>query len=485
MTSPTEVQPPPPTHRFGRTRLSAAGRFFAGYAWIIIKNIIGWVFILISPALGFTLPGPGGIPLFLIGFALVTFPGKRKLTARVLRGRTMDLNQMRFDVIEIVAAILIPMILAWPAVKWLWRHIKPHSLETAWYIATALVAVSIVWILVRLAVRGMNLLIRIMPRLRRKIRPWLRRKGILLLPPRYRRRPLRDTTEGEVNDGILQIHERHRQRAKTAWDQFKPWLRRGIGLLISIWIFIIMVPPTARAWPVVKHDIASMNWRRFAVASVMFAVFLFLFRHFLAAGAQGVWVQAPGLDRRANLVDFRDGPLPSRRDLAGCWPGVSGSTVRRESDHQLDLTNPRAVHVPLCQRADRRFMPALVCGKDQPRSDHTPRRHHRDVPRTGAGDSAASEDLLRDRQSRAGPDRQAADRAAAARMEADQITGVHERRPGLAESGGLSDRPAGAAFENRLVVDDRGGVLPGVDSRLPCLLGQPGSPCANGCSPMF
>ena len=63
-----------PHHRRGstsRANLSALGKFFAGYAWLIVKNLIGWAFIFASPFVGFTLPGPGGIPLFLIGFALI------------------------------------------------------------------------------------------------------------------------------------------------------------------------------------------------------------------------------------------------------------------------------------------------------------------------------------------------------------------------------------------------------------------------------
>ena len=42
--------------------------------------------ILLSFVAGPLVPGPGGIPLFLIGFTLISFPGKRRLTARVLRG---------------------------------------------------------------------------------------------------------------------------------------------------------------------------------------------------------------------------------------------------------------------------------------------------------------------------------------------------------------------------------------------------------------
>src|ERR1700722_18489121 len=100
----TQLIPPPKHHTMTtRTRLSSLGKFFAGYAWLIVKNVIGWALILVSPAVGFTLPGPGGIPLLLIGFALITFPGKRKITARVLPGKTMDLEAPVFNLIEIVA----------------------------------------------------------------------------------------------------------------------------------------------------------------------------------------------------------------------------------------------------------------------------------------------------------------------------------------------------------------------------------------------
>jgi hypothetical protein len=44
-------------------------------------------------------PGPGGIPLFLIGFALISFPGKRRLTARVLRGKPVRFQRGPFVLI--------------------------------------------------------------------------------------------------------------------------------------------------------------------------------------------------------------------------------------------------------------------------------------------------------------------------------------------------------------------------------------------------
>src|SRR5438046_1276996 len=127
MPTPTEILPPrtpPPQGGWSRTNLSALGRFFAGYAWLIVKNVIGWAFIFASPFIGFTLPGPGGIPLFLIGFALITFPGKRKLTARVLRGKKMDLEADVFDVVEIVASLLIPLIVLWPLAVAYWPRPK-------------------------------------------------------------------------------------------------------------------------------------------------------------------------------------------------------------------------------------------------------------------------------------------------------------------------------------------------------------------------
>src|SRR2546423_11001252 len=53
------------------------------WVWFLVNNIIGWVLILLAWPVGLALPGPGGLPMFLIGFALITFPGKRHLTARV------------------------------------------------------------------------------------------------------------------------------------------------------------------------------------------------------------------------------------------------------------------------------------------------------------------------------------------------------------------------------------------------------------------
>src|SRR3954468_1448080 len=78
--------------------------------WILflINNIIGWLLILLAWPVGIALPGPGGLPLFLIGFALITFPGKRHLTARVIRGIPVQRTSFAFRATIATIAIVFP-----------------------------------------------------------------------------------------------------------------------------------------------------------------------------------------------------------------------------------------------------------------------------------------------------------------------------------------------------------------------------------------
>src|SRR6476620_4415236 len=87
---------------------SRGQRFLASYYWLVLKNVIGWLLILASFVAGPLVPGPGGIPLFLIGFALVSFPGKRRLTARVLRGRPVHFPPWPFAFVALVTALAVP-----------------------------------------------------------------------------------------------------------------------------------------------------------------------------------------------------------------------------------------------------------------------------------------------------------------------------------------------------------------------------------------
>src|SRR3954467_11279304 len=105
MTSPSSVPPSPTTTQ--PTAMSGIRRFIADYFWLVLKNVIGWIFILASLPVGVTLPGPGGIPLFLVGFALVTFPGKRRLTTRVMRGRPMRMEPVYFTFLVTFISVLI------------------------------------------------------------------------------------------------------------------------------------------------------------------------------------------------------------------------------------------------------------------------------------------------------------------------------------------------------------------------------------------
>src|SRR3954469_9373410 len=173
MTQPTTehrepARRPAPPAQYENPWIAMFRRFIAEYFWFVFKNVIGWIFILGALPVGIAVPGPGGIPLFLIGFALVTFPGKRKLTARVLRGRQMDLQQKRFDIIEIAIAVVFSTVLFWPFEIRYVKQLNLHSLTTAFHITMALVVLSIMWVLTRFALRGLNLLIRVMPRMRRK-----------------------------------------------------------------------------------------------------------------------------------------------------------------------------------------------------------------------------------------------------------------------------------------------------------------------------
>src|SRR5688572_30808975 len=80
---------------------------FFDYFWFVFKNVIGWTFMIASPILGVAIPGPGGIPIFLIGFALVTFPGKRRITSHVMRGRAVKVNPQVFTMVATIASVAV------------------------------------------------------------------------------------------------------------------------------------------------------------------------------------------------------------------------------------------------------------------------------------------------------------------------------------------------------------------------------------------
>ena len=111
--------------------IDKAHRFLTDYAWFIVRNIIGWILMLAAPVFGLVTPGPFGFLFFLIGFALVIFPGKRKLTARFLRGRRFQIEDRAYAITAAFLSILIPGIALWViAVRWKYQEEVRHVIET-------------------------------------------------------------------------------------------------------------------------------------------------------------------------------------------------------------------------------------------------------------------------------------------------------------------------------------------------------------------
>ena len=194
-------------------------RFFAGYTWLILKNVIGWVLILASFVAGPLVPGPGGIPLFLIGFALVSFPGKRRLTARVLRGRPFVFLRRPFLLVSLVVALAVPALALWVA---RWRSFRPVGREYLNALVPAVlygVGAALTWLAARSSQWALNLALRLVSKGRRRFRPWLRRHRIRLLPPRWRRRKAHEPGIGplRLRDEILKFSgSRRGRRAERA-----------------------------------------------------------------------------------------------------------------------------------------------------------------------------------------------------------------------------------------------------------------------------
>src|SRR5215212_5727464 len=220
-----QIQPGTPAKMHWTDRLQA---FLQEYAWAIVRNVIGWILILLSPVLGALIPGPGGLPVFLIGFALVTFPGKRKLTARVLRGRRLRIEDRAYAYVAAFISILVPGIALWVlAFKLRYEEelrilVRTYAPKKGVWILSILIAVLITWAVTRLSLALLNVLLKWLPRFRRRFRPWLRKKGLKLLPPRKRMAP----DEPLPEDEILELSAQHRRRFTRLWNRLKPWIKR-------------------------------------------------------------------------------------------------------------------------------------------------------------------------------------------------------------------------------------------------------------------
>ena len=201
----------------GLPPLTRGQRFLTTRTWLVLKNLIGWVLILAAFVAGPLVPGPGGLPLFLIGFALISFPGKRRLTARVLRGRPVHFRPALFALICAGTALIAPaLVLLLVRHRPGWFARARTGAFTHGRVAVAalyLILGAVVWMLVRLTPHVLNVLLRITARARRKFRPWLRHHRIRLLPPRWRLRRLHEPGCGpfRLKDEILRFSKKRHQ----------------------------------------------------------------------------------------------------------------------------------------------------------------------------------------------------------------------------------------------------------------------------------
>jgi hypothetical protein len=126
----------------------------------------------------------------------------------------------------------------------------------------------------------LNWFLRLVPKMRRKVRPWMRHHGIDLLPPRRRTRFLHPggPSTREPDHEILEIKEKMRLRLSAGWRAVKPWLKRVVTIGLTVAIFVWMFKPIARHWPDVRHRVMDTSGWKFLGAAAMFALFLFVFR---------------------------------------------------------------------------------------------------------------------------------------------------------------------------------------------------------------
>jgi hypothetical protein len=194
-------------------------RFFASFVWLILRNLLGWILIVASFVAGPLVPGRDGIPMFLIGFALISFPGKRRLTVRVLRGRGVSVPPLSFALTSLASAVIVPALLLmfpWHRPQWATRvRRSAYDSGALGTIALYLTLATAVWVIARTAPHALNGVIRLMARARHKFRPWLRRHHIRLLPPRWRVRHWHEPGHGplRIKEEILKFsRDRLRRR---------------------------------------------------------------------------------------------------------------------------------------------------------------------------------------------------------------------------------------------------------------------------------
>lgn len=193
-----------------------AGIFVARYAAVIVKNVLGWALMLSAIVLGSFFPVPIGTPLFLIGFALITLPGKRRLTSSALRGIPIRIYTRKALWWRLAISLLLPPAALWFLEFQRWPVLHPTQMSLGRLCTVYGIAIAAAWVLTFILLRAVNAIVRFLPRVRRRVRPWMRDHGINLLPPRRKRRYIASSQRSSDDEQILTIHLRpdHRREHK-------------------------------------------------------------------------------------------------------------------------------------------------------------------------------------------------------------------------------------------------------------------------------
>lgn len=267
-----------PLVRWQAHRREETRDFFKGQFWLILKNVLGWAMILTTPAVGL-LPGPGGVIWFIIGFALATIPGKRRFTTRMMRGRKVAVGPGGVIVLATVLAIMATVGLLWMShlhadriVRWL--DISDDESERVGLLifGLALAGLPLSWLAVKLSVWAVNLFIRTLPLARRIIRPWLRKRGIVLLPSRRQRNG--DVFNTRNENEIVEISESNQKRINDVTQWGYRWLRRALFVGLTIWVFWAMIRPIYSHWDETRQRLTTIDRGDLVISVVMWAIFL-------------------------------------------------------------------------------------------------------------------------------------------------------------------------------------------------------------------
>ena len=187
------------------------GLWLSRYIAVIVKNVLGWLLILCAIVFGVLFPGPLGTPMFLIGFAMITLPGKRRLTSGALRGKQINLFSHKARVWRLAISLLLPpaFILFLELQKLPTLHPSRMSFQRLCTVYALAIAGS--WLLMLLFLLGLNAVLKILPHIRRKVRPWLRDHGVNLLPPRRKQRYIGGHETPPDDQDIIEFGKRNRE----------------------------------------------------------------------------------------------------------------------------------------------------------------------------------------------------------------------------------------------------------------------------------